>query len=200
MSNDDAGLLPGMDRRTVMKGLGFLGLASMASGTVSAEDRRGPARKSRFMVQIEDIQVPGWVRVELPDAQIGVAEYREGDEADQDRQLWGPPEYDDLTMVRGVESASAGNAQVPGPGTPVGTKLYDWFKKAKDGKLTEARKPVTVELYNEAGPQGAPVARWEFEKAWPKEYSPPTLDARARGEIAMESLTLAFYDYSRTSV
>lgn len=181
------------------------GLVSTFSSTSSAEpsesvslpDRRGPARKSRFVVEIADIQVPGWSKVELPDASLSKAEYRNGNEPDQNRQLWGRSDYDPLKMTRGVEPASAGNAVVPGMGAPVGTKLFDWFKKARQGKVSDSRKKITVKVYNELGAQGNPIAKWVFEKAWPIEYSPPTLDASARGEIAKESLTLAYYKYSR---
>lgn len=188
-----------------MKAIGLTGIAGAFSSSASAEtkgsefrsDRRGPVRKSRFPVEIADIQIPNWVTVELPNQRIAKAEYREGNDPAQDAQLWGRTEYDNLTMTRGVEPSSAGNAQVPGPGSPVGLKLFEWFKKARQGKVTDARKKVTVTVYNESGPQGAPVAKWVFEKAWPIEYSPPTLDAMSKGEIAMESITLAYYKYDR---
>lgn len=200
-------MLPDIDRRNLLKAVGVAGIASTLSTSASAEstnprslpDRRGPIRKSRFSVQIEDVQVPGWFRVELPAQRLATTEYREGHEPEQDRQLWGRTEYDDLTMVRGVEPATAGNSVIPGEGAPAGMKLFDWFKKARQGKLAEARKKVTVQVFNESGPQGAPVAKWVFEKAWPKEYSPPDLDASARGEIAMEELTLDYYKYDRKS-
>jgi phage tail-like protein len=102
-------------------------------------------------------------------------------------------------MRRGVEPAGAGNSVVPGSGQPQGTKLFDWFKKVTQGKLAEARKKITVQVYNETGPQGAPVAKWVFEKAWPMEYTAPDLDASARGEIAMEELTIAYYKFQRKS-
>jgi phage tail-like protein len=197
MAQDKSGIVPDMDRRGLMQAVGLAGLASLAAGQASAMDRRGPVRKTRFVVTIDDIQVPGWREVKLPDARIGKAEYRNGNGPDEDRQLWGRADYDPLVMRRGVEPASTGNSEIPGGGAPVGTKLFDWFKKVKQGKVADARKKITVEIYNEAGAQGAPVAKWVFEEAWPIEYSPPTLDAGARGEVAMEGLTLAFYDYQR---
>lgn len=195
-----------------MKVAGLAGLASAVSGVGSAEpstdgrqasktrpDRRGPVRKSRFIVQIEDIEIPGWYQLELPDTRLSKGEYRNGNEPDQSRQLWGRSDYDPLVMRRGVEPSTAGNSVIPGGGSPAGMKLFDWFKKARQGKVSEARKKITVEILNEAGPQGAPVAQWEFEKAWPIEYSPPNLDASAKGEVAMEELTLAYYKYDRTA-
>lgn len=162
-------------------------------------DRRGPIRKSRFNVTIADIQVPGWQSVELPSITTQEATYRNGNEPEQARRLWGRTEYGDLTMERGVEPASAGNAQIPGPGAPAGTKLFDWYKKVRDGKVSDARKKVTVTVYSEAGLQGQPLAKWVFEKAWPKEYQPPSLDATASGDVATESITLAYYKFDRTA-
>lgn len=198
MAKDSSGIVPDMDRRSLMQAVGLAGLASVAAGQVSAQDRRGPVRKTYFSVTIDDIEVPGWVEVQLPDARIGKGEYRTGNEPDEDRQLWGRADYDPLVIKRGVEPDVGPPGESNPGGAPVGTKLFDWFKKVKAGKVADARKQITVEVYNEAGSgAGAPVAKWAFEEAWPIEYSPPTLDARARGEVAMEGLTLAFYDYER---
>ncbi|MFT4880258.1 MAG: phage tail-like protein [Natronomonas sp.] len=200
MTNDKSGIIPDMDRRGLMQAVGLAGLASVAAGQASAQDRRGPARKTYFSVTIDDIEVPGWVEVQLPDARIGKGEYRTGNEPDEDRQLWGRADYDPLVIKRGVEPATGPPGESNPGGAPVGTKLFDWFKKVKDGKVAESRKQITVEVYNETGSvAGAPVAKWVFDEAWPIEYSPPTLDAGARGEVAMEGLTLAFYDYQRES-
>lgn len=162
-------------------------------------DRRGPVRKSRFTVQIDDVQVPGWQSVELPSITTQESTYRNGNEPEQSRRLWGRTEYGDLTMERGVEPSSAGNSQIPGGGAPVGTKLFDWYKKVRQGKVADARKTITVQVFNEQGPQGAPTAKWVFEKAWPKEYQPPSLDATASGDIATETITCAFYKMDRKS-
>lgn len=163
-------------------------------------DRRGPIRKSRFTVTIEDIQVPGWQSVEMPSITTQEANYRNGNEPEQQRSLWGRTEYGDLTLERGVEPAQGpASGAIPGGQAPVGTKLHDWYKKVRQGKVEEARKDITVEIYNEAGMMGAPIAKWVFEKCWPKEYQPPSLDATASGDIATESLTCAVYKFQRKS-
>ena len=57
------------------------------------------------------------------------------------------------------------------------------------GNLDEGRKELAVVLMDE---EGADQIRWEFENAWVKDYEPPVLDASADGDVATESITVAF--------
>lgn len=188
-------MLPDIGRRDVMKAIGVAGIASAASTTTAARtngdeyraglvDRRGPVRKSRFAVELEldGTEIPGWQTVELPTITVNEAMYREGNERQSDnRKLWGRTVYGDLTMTRGVQ--------------PDDTRLWNWRKQVMDGKLDEARRDIAINVFGTSGEEVS--ARFEVEKAWPKEYEPPSLDATAGGPVAEESITLAFDRFVR---
>ena len=138
-------------------------------------DRHGPQRTGRFEVEIDDVPVPGWRTVTLPGSQTEEGEYREGDDPDYEKKLWGQTTYDDIEMERGVQ--------------PDDTDIYEWRMDVIQGRLDEGRRELAIILQDE---EGDGQVRWEFENAWPKAYDPPDLDASADGEVAMESVTVAF--------
>ena len=173
-----------------MQALGAIGLAGALSGSASASTAQdglpaqvaGPVPTSRFIVEIDGIDIAGFSGVQLPQAGIEEGEYREGNQPPQDQQLWGQSEYDDLTLERGVR---AGELQ-----------LYEWFKQVQQGKMAEAEKSIAVSILNSTG---EPAVRYEFTRAWPKEYSPPELDAFATGRenVATEEITIAYERFER---
>ncbi|MFB6296244.1 MAG: phage tail protein, partial [Halobacteriales archaeon] len=75
--------------------------------------------------------------------------------------------------------------------------LWDWREKVNQGKLDEARKKITVKIFDSTGQN--PLASYEFLKAWPVEYQPPTLDAAADSGLATETLVVAYDRYRRTA-
>lgn len=144
-------------------------------------DRHGPMKTGRFEVQIDDVEVKGWQSVTIPGKSIEQDSYREGNDAEFEKKTWGQPSFDDLEMERGVK--------------PGATELHDWIKDMQAGKADESRKEIAVKLLNE---EGQVEINWEFREAWIKEYSPPELDASADGDIATESVTIAFDEMIRT--
>jgi phage tail-like protein len=174
-----------------MKAVGALGVASAFSGVASA-DRQGngeliaqqrPLGNSRFIVEIDGLDVSGFSRVEMPVATISNSEYRDGNELPHDRQLWGQTDYEALVLERAVVGGE--NLQ-----------LWEWFLQARQGKLAEAKSAIAVQLLDR---QGQPQARYEFTEAWPKEYTPPTLDANDPRTVATESLTIVYEEFERTA-
>jgi phage tail-like protein len=138
-------------------------------------DRHGPMRTGRFKVEINDVEVPGWRSVTIPSSSTEQGEYREGNEPDYEKKIWGQTTFDDLEMERGVQ--------------PGDTAIYDWRQSVRQGSVDAGRKDVAVVLMDE---EGEPQIRWEFTGCWIKEYSPPELDASADGDTATESITVAF--------
>jgi len=66
--------------------------------------------------------------------------------------------------------------------------FWDWWNKmVTSSKRTDKTKNLTIVLYDRTGSKA--VRRWHVEKAWPKSWEAPTLNAGA-SEIAIESLTL----------
>ncbi|MEF8777043.1 MAG: phage tail protein [Haloarculaceae archaeon] len=146
-------------------------------------DRHGPLRTGRFKVELDDVEVSGFKRIDIPGQSTKLVEYREGKDADHHRKLWGQTEYEDLTMERGAKQGD--------------TKLFDWRKKVRQGKMEEARKNIAIVLQDEVGES---QVRWEFTKAWPKRYDPPTLDTSAQGgqgTVATETVVVVFDEFER---
>lgn len=146
-------------------------------------DRHGPVRTGRFKVEIDEVEIQGWRSVTIPSSSTEQGEYREGNQPDHERKLWGQTTYDDLEMERGVQ--------------PGDTRIYDWRQDVIEGRVDSGRKEVAVVLMDE---EGEPQIRWEFTGAWPKDYSPPELDASADGDVATESITVAYDKMTRAEV
>lgn len=146
-------------------------------------DRHGPMKTGRFEVQIDDVEVAGWQEVTIPGISVEQGEYREGNDAEYEKKVWGEVTYDDLEMERGFD--------------PSATELHDWIKDIEAGNADSGRKEIAVVLQNE---NGESKIRWEFQKAWITDYNPPQLDASADGEVATESITVAFDKMIRKEV
>lgn len=144
-----------------------------------------PVRTNRFEVELEmpGGNVPGWRRIDLPGTETRAAEYREGPDPEYDFPLWGKTEYEDLVMERGAKTAEM--------------MLWDWREKVNQGKLDEARKDIVVKIFDSTGQQT--LMRFEFQKAWPVRYDPPTLDAQADAGLGTETLVIRYDLYKRVS-
>ncbi len=138
-------------------------------------DRHGPMRTGRFKVEINDVEVPGWRSVTIPSRTTEQGEYREGNAPEYEKKIWGQTTFEDLEMERGVQ--------------PGDSQLFDWHESVRQGQVEQGRKSIAVVLMDE---EGEPQIRWEFTSAWIKEYNPPELDASADGDVATESITVAY--------
>lgn len=139
-------------------------------------DRHGPMRTGRFEVQIDDVEVAGWQSVTIPSSSTEQGEYREEGKRSETEQLVFPGGDDlpDLAMERGVK--------------PGDDRIFEWRRDVIRGG-DEGRKEITVILTDE---KGEPVMRWRFREARVKDYDPPELDASADGDVATESITVAY--------
>lgn len=142
-------------------------------------DRHGPMRTGRFRVEIDDVEVPGWRSVTIPSSSTEQGEYREGEDPDSEKKIWGQTTFADLEMERGVQ--------------PGDTRLFDWREEVRIGNVDDGRKQVAVILMDE---EGEPQIRWEFEDAWIKYYRPPQLSA-GDDDVATERITVAFDTMTR---
>ena len=146
-------------------------------------DRHGPMKTGLFEVAIDEVEVPGWQTVTIPSISIEEGEYREGNDAKQEKKLWGQVTFDDLEMERGVK--------------PGDTKLHDWFEEVRQGNVDEGRKEISVTMQDE---EGEAAIQYQFVEAWITEYDPPDLDASADGDVAIESITVSFDRMKREEV
>ena len=172
---------PTLERRTLLKAAGALTLVSVGASTSSAttaaanRHRHGPMQTARFTVEIDDVQVEGWQYVTIPSSSTEEGQYREGDDPDFEKKIWGQTTFDDLEMSRAIQ--------------PADSELYDWREAVRTGNLDDGQKEVTITLRDE---EFEPVIRWEFQGAWVKDYQPPELNASADGDVATETARFAF--------
>jgi phage tail-like protein len=65
--------------------------------------------------------------------------------------------------------------------------IWDWRKQVEEGKVDSARRNGSIIMYDW---KLKPVARWDFESAWPVKVTGPQPKADSN-EIGIEELTLA---------
>ncbi len=65
--------------------------------------------------------------------------------------------------------------------------IWDWRRKVEEGKVDEARANGSIVMMDQ---HLNPVARWNFENAWPVKVSGPTMKSDS-SEIGVEELTIA---------
>lgn len=136
-------------------------------------DRHGPYRNLRFRLEIDGIDIAGFKEASIPDHETNEIEYRVGTDPAHQRKLWGPTEYGELELKRGVTQEM---------------ELFEWREQVRNGDMDEARCTIAIIIINESGETGS-TPRWEFTDAWPKSYESPDLDADG-SDVAVESLTI----------
>ena len=135
--------------------------------------RKEPGKKFKFIVEIDGIAQASFHTVYLPDITTNVIEYREGSEASMERKMPGLTEYNNLILRSAITESM---------------ELYDWYKLVLDGKISDARRNMSVVLLDDEGQE---FARWNFTESWPCRYSPPDLDAMDDG-FALETFEIAY--------
>ena len=135
-------------------------------------DRHGPQRNTRYLLEIDGISKAGFSEVAIPEANTEIVEYREGTDPPTARKLSTLAAYGNLTLKWGVTSDAL--------------ELYEWWSLVAQGKTDEARRPIAIVLLDE---EGSPGARWEFVRAWCRQYDAPDLNATGN-EVAIEEMEI----------
>ncbi|MCL9812039.1 phage tail protein [Natranaeroarchaeum aerophilus] len=146
----------------------------------------GPLGSTEFKVELDGVDVPGFLEVKLPSQEVDEYDYREGDDTKHNRKLFGDVHYSPLQLARGADEKNE--------------QLDNWHKAVKEGDEEEARKEIAVVLKDMSGES---KLRYEFSNAWIREYEAPTLNAQAGGgaeAIAVETYTVEFEEMERKSV
>lgn len=144
-------------------------------------DRHGPYRRTRFLLEIDDIAKAGFSRCQIPASRTDVIEYREGTDPPTPRKLWNLNEFGRLVLESGVTEDSI--------------ELYEWRKSIENGKVDQGRRNVAIVLLDEEGESGP---RWELKNAWPASYEAPDLVATGKG-VAIERLEIVHEGMERTA-
>lgn len=146
----------------------------------------GPLPSTEFKVELDGVDVPGFLEVKLPTQETEQQNYREGADAKHSKKLFGDVNYSPLVLARGADEDNK--------------RLSEWHDAVKEGKQDEARKDIAVVLMDQAGES---VLRYEFSKAWVQKYEPPTLNAQAGNgaeAIAVETYTIQFEEMERKNL
>ncbi len=141
--------------------------------------RVDPYKNFKFRIKWDGRYVAGISRMSGLRRITEVVEHREGGDPSTSHRSPGRTQYDAITLERGVthdEDFERWANQVWRPGSG-----------GNEVALTDFRKDVVIELFNEAG---QPVKAFIVHRCWPSEYQAlPDLEANSSA-IAIETLKL----------
>jgi phage tail-like protein len=132
-------------------------------------DRKDPYRSYNFLVELDSITRGGFRECSGLDSAQDPIDYREGNQRHTTRKLPGMVKHSVITLKWGITDA---------------TELWDWRKKAMDGKVE--RKNGSIILLDDTG---AEKVRWNFRDAWPSKWTGPTFNATGN-EVGIETMEI----------
>jgi phage tail-like protein len=162
----------------------------MAQFTVNQE-RFDPYKNFKFRVKWDGRYVAGVSKVGALKRTTEVVEHREGGDHSSVRKSPGQSKYEPVTLERGVTHDLEFEKWA--------TKVWDYSAGlGAEVSLKDFRKPVTIEVYNEAGQL---AIAYKLYRCWVSEFQAlPELDASANA-VAIQTLTLQCEGWERdTSV
>ena len=130
---------------------------------------------NHFVVEIDQVNIAGFLEVILPEARLEVIEYREGARPNL-RKLPGLAKYSNLVLRRGVT---------------VSNELFEWWMSVSSG--ASYRRPVSVALLDE---QLQEVKRWTFKEVWPALYSLSPLSVGGEATTVVETLECVVEEFT----
>ena len=151
----------------------------MAQFSVNA-DRFDPYKNFKFRIKWDGRYVAGVSKISALSRSTEVVTWREGGDPSTERKSPGQTTYEAITLERGVTHD---------------TEFEKWANKVwnfasglgAEVSLRDFRKPVIIEMYNEAGQL---VLAYNVYRCWVSEYQAlPELDASANA-VAIQTLKL----------
>lgn len=133
-------------------------------------ERKDPFRGYNFLVEIDGISRAGFQECSGLDSAQQPIDYREGNDSLTTHKLPGLLAFSNIVLKRGFTDDS---------------ELWDWRKKAADGKVE--RKNGSVVMLDDAGEE---VLRWNFVEGWPTRWIGPSFSSTGNA-VAIESLEIA---------
>ena len=151
----------------------------MAEFTVNPR-RFDPYKNFKFRVRWDGRYVAGVSKVSGLSRTTEVVEHRSGGDPSTSFKSPGRSSYEAITLERGVTHDLEFERWA--------NKVWNFGAGAgSEVSLTDFRKDMIIELYNEAGQK---VIAYKIYRCWPSEYKPmPDLDANANA-VAIQSLKL----------
>jgi phage tail-like protein len=146
-------------------------------------EREDPLVGFHFSVEIQGVVKGYFTECSGLGSEHEVIEHKVVNEGKQEIviKLPGRLKWENITLKRGITSSM---------------DIWEWRKQVEQGDLDGARHSGSVTMYNS---KAEPVARWEFEKAWPVKVTGPQPKADSN-EIGIEELTIAHEYIERVKV
>jgi phage tail-like protein len=137
-------------------------------------DREDPLVGFHFGIEIQGVVSGFFTECSGLGSEQEVIEHKVITEGGQEviMKLPGRLKWENITLKRGITSTM---------------DIWNWRKQVEDGNVDAARHNGSVVMYDQ---HLSPVARWNFENAWPVKVSGPQPKADSN-EIGVEELTIA---------
>ena len=136
-----------------------------------------PYRNYNFKLEIQGVTQGHFIECSNIGIRIQAISYREGGSQQVVHRLPGPVEYADVVLRNGLTAS---------------LELWNWFQAAAKGAVD--RKNVSIVLLDSTGANE--VMRWNLNRAWPREWNGPVLDANGNC-AAIESMVISFEGLER---
>ena len=137
--------------------------------------RDDPYSSYNFLVTVNGISndgnqtSAGFVEVSGMEEEIGVTEYRNGNEDITPRKMPGQVKYTNIVLKRGATGDVV---------------FWNWVREGVNGAINRADGSIILLDENRAE-----VMRWNFRRGWPCKYTGPSFNS-ANNEIAMETVEI----------
>lgn len=150
----------------------------MAQFTVNGS-RFDPYKNFKFRIKWDGRYVAGISKVSALKRTTEVVKHREGGDPSTSRKSPGRTEYEAITLERGVTHDPEFEIWA--------NKVWNYGSVGEEVSLADFRKPVILEVYNEAGQK---AIAYKIFRCWVSEFQAlPDLDANANA-VAIQMLKL----------
>jgi phage tail-like protein len=129
-----------------------------------------PYANFNFRVEIDGITRAAFQECSGFESSVDVIEHREGGTNTTPLKLPGMTKYSNIVLKWGIADDR---------------DLYDWHRQVIQGDIQ--RRNGAIVLLDR---RGTPVARWNFQRAWPCKWNGPDFNAEGT-DVAIETLELA---------
>jgi phage tail-like protein len=142
-------------------------------GTMAAKILQSPPLQvGRYLIEMGNEVVAYFQDCSGLSVEIEVQEYAEGGNNEFVHKLPGRAKYTNITLKRGLTTD---------------TQFMSWRPKFEGGKITVARKNLSIIMFDHAGET---MKTWNITDAYPVKWTGPDLRATSM-EVAIETLELA---------
>lgn len=142
-------------------------------------DKPNPYQNYRFHIKMDGRYVAGISEVSSLNHTDANVTFREGGNPSVVRLAPGQTKYEPITLERGITQDPDFEQWA--------NKVWDYPNADHSVSLTDFRKDITIELYNEAGQK---VMAYNVYRCWPSEYTAmPELDGTGNA-VAIQTLVL----------